>query len=168
MGNENTFNKDNSLGILLARVSRLVGTERRMKFESIGLHHGQAMVLHRLWREDGISQASLAEALHIAPPTASSTLKRMERDGWITRRRDEKDQRIVRVYLTEKAKQQKVEALASFTAMDQELAEILTEGEVSDLKHALLKVYRYLGAKHPSADGSFCSGHEKKNRGENK
>ena len=92
-----------TLGHLLAQVCRLVGRRRRMKLKTIGLHHAQGMILFQLWQEDGIPQSMLAKALHIRPPTATSTLRRMERDGWIDRRRGESDRRVVRVYLTEKA-----------------------------------------------------------------
>lgn len=145
------FSQEKSLGLLLGRVCRLVGAERRMALEDIGLYHAQGMILFRLWRDDGLSQSQLAEALHIASPTVSSTLKRMERDGWIARRRDENDQRIVRVYLTEKAKQLRTEAHASFTAMDQEFAAILSGQEQEILRRSLSKVYQYLAAKHPAA-----------------
>ncbi|MGD9950030.1 MAG: MarR family winged helix-turn-helix transcriptional regulator [Desulfobulbus sp.] len=131
-----------------------------MALENIGLYHAQGMILFRLWREDGLSQARLAEALHIAPPTVSNTLKRMERDEWIQRQRDENDQRIVRVYLTEKAKQLRAEAHASFTAMDQEFATILSEEEREILRRSLLKVYHYLAEKHPSAACGACKNQE--------
>ncbi|MBT4091865.1 MAG: MarR family transcriptional regulator [Deltaproteobacteria bacterium] len=39
-----------------------------------------------------VPQRTLAGDLHISPPTASNTLKQMERDGWIQRLRDESDQ----------------------------------------------------------------------------
>lgn len=140
-----------NLGFLLASVCRLVGGQRRMKLESIGLHHAQGMVLFRLWRSDGMSQRSLASDMHIAPPTISSTLKRMERDGWIERRRDEQDQRIVRVYLTDKSKQLHNDAHASFEEMDRELVTILSEDERLILKKSLVKVYRHMLDKLPPA-----------------
>ena len=77
-----------SLGHLLASVSRLVGGRMRMRLEEIGLPHAQGMILFFLWRKDGTAQNVIARSLHITPPTATSTLQRMERDGWVQRRRD--------------------------------------------------------------------------------
>ena len=133
-----------TLGHLLAQVCRLVGRRRRMKLESIGLHHGQGMILYRLWQNDGIAQSVLARALHITPPTASSTLQRMERGGWVQRHRDQADQRIVRVYLTDKARRLHEEARASFRELDQEMRAVLTDQEHETLRQALLKVHGYL------------------------
>lgn len=135
-----------SLGQLLAQVSRLVWRRRRMKLESIGLHHAQGMILSILWHDNGMSQRALAQALQITPPTASNTLQRMERDGWIERRRDEADQRIVRVYLTDKARSLHEEVRASFREFDHEMGSALTETEQQTLRQSLLKVHHYLAA----------------------
>lgn len=147
-----------TLGHLLAQVCRLVGSRRRMKLESIGLHHAQGLILFQLWQEDGISQSVLAKALHITPPTATNTLKRMERDGWVKRRREESDQRIVRVYLTEKSRRLRQEARASFRELDGEMASMLTKQECEALREALLKVHRYLAKISAAGADRFCSG----------
>jgi DNA-binding MarR family transcriptional regulator len=158
MLDKNEDSRKLTIGHLLGQVCRLVGRRRRMKLETIGLHQAQALILFQLWQEDGISQRVLAQALHIRPPTATNTLKRMERDGWIKRRRKESDQRIVQVYLTEKARRLRREARASFRELDVEMTSILTEQECETLREALLKVRRYLARlSAPGADG-FCSG----------
>lgn len=151
-----------TLGQLLAQVSRLVWRRRQTKLESIGLHHAQAMVLAWLWRNDGTSQRALARALQITPPTASNTLQRMERDGWIERRRDEADQRIVRVYLTDKARGFHAEVRASFREFDREMGSALTEKEQETLRQSLLKVHRYLAGKvEAEGPGSHAATGEK-------
>jgi MarR family transcriptional regulator, organic hydroperoxide resistance regulator len=144
-----------TLGHLLGQVCRLVGRRRRMKLENIGLHHAQGMLLFQLWQEEGLSQSQLALALHIRPPTATSTLRRMERDGWIERRRGESDRRVVRVYLTAKARRLRREARASFRELDREMTSLLTAQEHEILTGALRKVHRYLsGAALPGSDPS--------------
>lgn len=66
-----------------------------------GAHPGQAICLRILVTHDGISQRDLAEILHLSRPTVTSMLQRLERAGAITRRADETDQRLTRVYLTD-------------------------------------------------------------------
>jgi MarR family transcriptional regulator, organic hydroperoxide resistance regulator len=145
-----------SLGRLLASVSRLVGGRMRMLLEEIGLHHAQAMVLFHLWREDGIAQNVLAEALHITPPTTTSTLQRMERDGWVERRRDEADQRVVRVHLTGKARALRQDARDAIRDLDGELTAVLSDEERRILMTSLVKVRRHLllASKTPDCHGS--------------
>ena len=139
---------------LLAQVCRLVGRRRRRKLENIGLHHGQGMILFQLWQEDGLPQRALAQALHIRPPTATSTLRRMERDGWVDRRRGKSDRRIVRVFLTDKAKKLRREARASFRELDREMTSLLTTQEHEALTAALRKVHRYLSGTGQAGSGA--------------
>jgi MarR family transcriptional regulator, organic hydroperoxide resistance regulator len=142
-----------ALGHLLAKVSRLVGNRMRMKLEGIGLQHAQGMLLFHLWHQDGMAQNLLARALHITPPTATSTLQRMERDGWIERRRDAPDQRVVRVYLTGKARALRREAGAAFRELDGELTDVLTDTERGLLVALLSKVHWQLSRAEQGGDG---------------
>lgn len=148
-----------TLGQLLAKVSRLVGGRMRTKLGDMGLHHAQGMILFHLWHRDGIAQNVLAQALHITPPSATNTLQRMERDGWIERRRDADDQRVVRVFLTEKAKVLRTEARTTFQQLDRELTAVLTENERGMLMEVLQKVHRHLaqasGNAGPACHASF-------------
>ncbi|MGA9178855.1 MAG: MarR family transcriptional regulator, partial [Desulfobacterales bacterium] len=91
----------------------------------------------------------LAQALNITPPTATNTLQRMERNGWVRRRRDKTDQRIVRVYLTEKAGALHEEVRNTFRALDQELTAVLSENERNILVASLLKVRHHLAIQVP-------------------
>ena len=70
-------------------------------FRDLGLWRGQPPILMRLWEEDGCTQSELAEALQVRPATITRMIRRMERSGFVQRRPDPADQRLVRVYLTE-------------------------------------------------------------------
>jgi DNA-binding MarR family transcriptional regulator len=65
-----------------------------------GGHPGQAICLWVLAGNDGISQRELAEMMHLAPPTVTAMLQKMERHGLVERRPDEHDQRLTRLSLT--------------------------------------------------------------------
>jgi DNA-binding MarR family transcriptional regulator len=133
-----------NLGHLLAQVSRLVGSRMRAKMEGLGLHRAQALILFQLWHDDGMAQNVLARSLHITPATATNTLQRMERDGWIERRRDGTDQRIVRVNLTAKARALQEEVQTSLRELDEEMTLALSDEERRILRESLLKVRRHL------------------------
>ena len=141
-----------TLGHLLANVSRLVGGRMRMRLQEFGLYHAQGIILFHLWREDGVAQNVLAQALNITPPTATNTLQRMERNGWVRRRRDKTDQRIVRVYLTEKAGTLHEEVRNKFRELDRELTTVLSENERNILVASLLKVHHHLSQANQVPD----------------
>ncbi len=68
---------------------------------SEGAHPGQAFCLRILARSEGISQRDLAERMHLAAPTVTTMLQKMEKAGIVVRRSDEVDQRLTRVTLTD-------------------------------------------------------------------
>ena len=88
------------------------------QMDSMGLHPGQVPLLKALYEKEGMSQRELADMLHIKPPTVAVSIKRMEKNGFIERRQDEKDQRITRIYLTEHGKK-----------VNGEIIELLKENE---------------------------------------
>lgn len=69
-------------------------------FAADGIPHAQAGCLRMIVAHDGLSQADLAEMLHVSRPTVTSMLQKMEAGGTIERRDDEHDSRITRVYAT--------------------------------------------------------------------
>jgi DNA-binding MarR family transcriptional regulator len=51
----------------------------------LGLAPAQFMVLRELWKHDGLTQSQIARRLEVEQPTMANTLKRMTRDGLVTR-----------------------------------------------------------------------------------
>jgi len=140
-----------TVGQLLAQVCRMSGHRLRGHMEKIGLHRGQGFALIHLWHNDGMSQRDLARSMHISPASVTNMLQRMERDGWIERERDETDQRVVRVHLTEKAQKTRIQAKRVFQEMEDALNAVYTAEEQSTLKRLLTKLYENFapGDPHP-------------------
>lgn len=69
-----------------------------------GGHPGQAACLWILTEQESMTQRDMAEALHLAPPTVTAMLQKMERAGYVERWDDETDQRLTRIRLTETGK----------------------------------------------------------------
>ncbi|MBO7746258.1 MarR family transcriptional regulator [Paenibacillus sp. MWE-103] len=66
----------------------------------VDLHVGQDQLLCQLWREEGVTQAQLCERLNVEPPTVTNMLIKLEKKGIVSRKRDEADGRVSRVYVT--------------------------------------------------------------------
>ncbi|MCS7459576.1 MarR family transcriptional regulator [Paenibacillus doosanensis] len=73
--------------------------------QGIEVYPGQPPLLFRLSEEDGQSQKELARKLRIKPATLTVMLTRMEKTGLVRRMSDTRDQRISRVFLTERGRQ---------------------------------------------------------------
>ena len=78
----------------------------RKRFEKRGSRHGlsaaQWRLLVRVVKEEGISQARIAELLEIEPISVSRLIDRMEEGGWIERRQDPTDRRVRTIFPTAK------------------------------------------------------------------
>jgi len=141
------------VGHLLSRICRLTRGRLRVKMEAIGLHRGQGLVLSYLWHNDGIPSAKIARALRISPATVTNMIKRMEKGGWIERRPDPDDQRVLRIYLTDKALSLKEEIRRSFRELEDEITDVLTDEEEEFLRAVLLKVHSRLVEAARQKDG---------------
>lgn len=138
-----------SVGQLLSQVCRMTGHRVRGHMEKIGLHRGQGFALIHLWHKDGIPQRDLARSMHISPASVTNMLQRMERDGWVERRRDDVDQRIVRVFAADKAKKMRLEAKRVFQDIENELNSVYTPEEQVTLKQLLMKLHDRFNSEAP-------------------
>ena len=66
-----------------------------------GGHPGRTVVLGMLAGNEGITQRDLAEKMHLARPTVTIMLQKMEHEGLVERWDDPDDQRLTRIRLTE-------------------------------------------------------------------
>ncbi|VTZ23426.1 Organic hydroperoxide resistance transcriptional regulator [Methylocella tundrae] len=69
---------------------------------AIGLTYPQYLVMLALWETDDVTVKAIGERLHLDSGTLTPLLKRLEAAGLLSRARDPKDERQVRVKLTEK------------------------------------------------------------------
>jgi DNA-binding MarR family transcriptional regulator len=91
-------------GFLVGRLSRRMAVEMDRRMRAHGLTFAQAAVMARLWRQDGRTQSDLLEQVGLDASTLTGLLQRMTRQGLVRRRRDPDDGRVLRVYLTPRAR----------------------------------------------------------------
>lgn len=97
------FDKSKSAGYLANHMARLFALGLQARIRPLGLAPAQFMTLLELWSSDGLTQAQLVERLDVEQATMANTLKRMERDGLITRKPHPDDGRAQQNWLTRKA-----------------------------------------------------------------
>jgi len=84
----------------LAVASRSVISIYRPVLEPLRLTHPQYLVMLALWQHAPLRVSELARLLALEPATLSPLLKRLEAVGYVERRREEADERAVRLTLT--------------------------------------------------------------------
>lgn len=78
--------------------------------EPLGLTYSQYLVLIVLWEQDGLTLKEIGARLHLDSGTLTPLLKRLEAGGFVQRRRDEADERLLRVALTARGRKVQGEA----------------------------------------------------------
>jgi DNA-binding MarR family transcriptional regulator len=91
---------ENQLCFALYSASRALTRAYQPLLAPLGLTYPQYIVMLVLWEGDGLSVSELGERLGLDSGTLTPLLKRLESTGLVERRRDDDDERVVRVFLT--------------------------------------------------------------------
>lgn len=91
---------ENCTQILLNQVMHLYIQRSMHLFRDMKMHPGQGGLLWVLSNKEGLSQKEIAEKLGVKPPSITVMIKKLEAEGYITKKQDEKDQRVTRICIT--------------------------------------------------------------------
>ena len=92
---------DNQLCFAFYSVSHAFSRAYRPFLDPLGLTYPQYVVLLVLWEQDELTVKEIGERLFLDSGTLTPLLKRLESAGHVRRTRDTKDERQVRIHLTE-------------------------------------------------------------------
>lgn len=95
---------EDSIFPLMIQVMRLSKDSVDQALQECDLKPWQAGIIFVLSKSGGLSQRELAAKLHQTPSTVTSAIQKMEKLGYIERKPDEHDQRVIRLNVTEKSK----------------------------------------------------------------
>jgi MarR family transcriptional regulator, organic hydroperoxide resistance regulator len=129
-----------SPGTLFAQIGRMIHQRAHETLDPLGLHRGQPFILAMLWREEGLTQSQLAERVMISPPSMSHALQRLEDAGYVERRADPSDDRVQRVYLTDKGHAVREPLDRGWCELESEIQAGLSEEERETLRRLLIRV----------------------------
>ena len=135
-----------AIGMMGIVMHKMMNRAQEM-YQEFDLNKSQAGVLFTLHRSDSMSQKELAARLNVTPPSITASIQKMERDGYLTRHPDPKDQRVMRLSLTEKGKS----CIQGVWTVAQQMEVLMfcnmTGEEVALLKRLLLQISDNLDRK---------------------
>lgn len=146
---EDEKGKENSLLSLFMKVDRHFMAKCFGQMQGLGIYPGQIPVLGMVSKKEGLSQKELAEILRIKPPTVTVSVQRLEKAGFLYKKPDEKDQRIARIYLTEKGKETKARALQRIRENESVMLEGFSETEQCLLRRFLEQILENIDKIQP-------------------
>ncbi|NHT74780.1 MarR family transcriptional regulator [Rhizobiaceae bacterium CRRU44] len=115
------YDRMESATYLASLLARGFSRQLQERGRKLGFAPGQFPVLAELWNEDGLTQRQLLDRLDAEQATIANTLARMERDALITRRPHPTDRRAQQVFLTDRGRALKGDAMLAARAADDAL-----------------------------------------------
>ena len=115
----------------------------------------QLGVLSALYEENGQTIGAIGPKCVADPPTVTGIVKRLEQSGLVERRHDREDRRIVKVYLTDEARDFKpslTEAVMTFNGV---VTRGFSEAEQRDLIAKLQRIIANLSVLGPDTGDRF-------------
>lgn len=112
----------------------------RTTTEPLQGQHSCRALLRSLRHMEGCTQLDLVRETHLKPPTVSVTLKKLEENGFVTRRPDAHDLRATRVSLTDKGRALNDATLDRCRQADAIMMQGVTDEEVEILTRVLTKM----------------------------
>jgi DNA-binding MarR family transcriptional regulator len=135
---------------LFTRAHKLLRAAADEAMSRHGVRVGQNLVLAVLWEADGLTPGELAARLHLTTPTIVNTATRMEEAGLLTRVRDPDDGRLVRLYLTERARAAQRPVEEERRLLERRATATLTDEERRHLHSALTKIIKEMSDETPA------------------
>jgi DNA-binding MarR family transcriptional regulator len=149
------------LGFLVHDVSRLRRSTVDRALKPLGVTRSQWWVLAFLSRADGMSQVALAEELDLGKVALGGLIDRLEKTGLVSRRPDEDDRRIKRVFLTKKSHALINEIRISVSDTEKVILDQINDADLRATVRALRKMKENLlamlaedGVESPESDAA--------------
>lgn len=123
---------------LMHGLARAFWAYKQVYEAELGLSGPALGVLLLLLEQDGLSQNDLTGIMRVDPSLITRIVKQLERErGWISRRRDPADNRLVRVYLTDTGRERALAGSERALTVERRLTAGLSAREIGEL-HRLL------------------------------
>ena len=100
--NPDNLNLENQLCFALYVCSKEIIRLYKPILEPMGLTYTAYIVMMALWQQDGIPVKELGKMIYLDSGTLTPLLKKMEKDGLISRNRNTEDERSIKIFLTQK------------------------------------------------------------------
>lgn len=141
IANDELLKLDNEVGFALYACSKGLIRKYNPILERLGLTYTSYLVMLALWEQDGLSVSELGKKLYLDSGTLTPLLKKMEKQGLVLRRRDEADERVVLIALTQKGRELKARTERTVSSLNSTLQLIRESSLFNDLKRLLGELY---------------------------
>ena len=133
----------NQLCFPLYACARKIVAQYTPYLKPLGLTYTQYIVFMVLWEKETVTAGQLGSILHLDAGTLTPLLKHLEKDGYVTRQRSKKDERITNITITKKGNELKEKCKnipLELAANNETSGSTLTQAEAKKLYQLLYKL----------------------------
>ena len=142
MAKKSTFNLDEGVPFLVHRLASRLASVANERFRAQGINIKVARVLMVLRTNEDATVQQLCEATAIDQSTMSHMLNRLTAKQLVTKKREDSDNRTVRVSLTAKGAKLAVTCAEVANNYEEKAVASLSPRQSAELRHMLVVVYR--------------------------
>ncbi len=148
---ENKYKDTVMLFLQTGRLHRKLAERRAAKTDIQPSQHRMLMYLAKA--ETSPSQCEIAKKFEISPAAVATTLKKLEKMGYVEKVRssDDGDGRVNEIKITEKGKKEADDTREYFLHIDKTMFENFSQEEMSELSRLLKKAYNNLQSAEDDA-----------------
>ena len=136
--------KEGEINKIFFRLIRCHRKRSHSEFGKFEISKGQPMLLNYLAENNGSIQKDIAKNCNIEAATVTSILSIMEKVGFVERRPNKDDRRIINVYLTEKGRRVQVNSQKVISQIERDCFSDFNEEEMKQLKNFFERMYNNL------------------------
>jgi DNA-binding MarR family transcriptional regulator len=136
----------------LTQAARSMRTHLSRNLAEAGLYAGQDSVILQLAGDPGLTPGQLAQRLGVKAPTMTRTVGRMEAQGFLERKADSSDARLIKIHLSETGRQSVDRIHKAIADSGTQAVQGLTLKETRSLLKLLKAVDRNLNGVEPTAE----------------
>ena len=139
-------------------IRALQGHSRNVE-RACGISAAQLWALWELQRSPGLNVSDLSRQLSVHPSTASNLLDKLEQGGMVERRRRERDQRVVRLFITDAGQELLTRAPAAPQGELNRALQSMDPALLATLDKGLEALVQTMGSAEPRAGLHPYEGH---------
>jgi MarR family transcriptional regulator, organic hydroperoxide resistance regulator len=136
--------EEGKIGHCLMNVCRMRGKMADQFMGKKRLFRGQGILLMFISQNRGLTQTEIADWLKISPSAATKVIKRLEQEGYLERRSDEKDDRVSRVFIRPAGLAVIEDVESTFKRLDDKTFMGFTKDELNSFGNYLVRIQENL------------------------
>lgn len=134
------FNIDDCIGFITSKAAKNLADEFNRRLQEHGITRVQWIALFYIGKSDCVFQKELSNLMNIKESSMVRLIDRMEKEGFVIRKKQEHDRRITMIILTEKGKKFREKVLPLGNEFQENATKGISTEELKIFKRVLEKM----------------------------